>query len=441
MARRRHRAGPDKDFSRTDQIRRAADDDYEQYDDEYEDYEEYDDDLARKRAGMGCLIAFLAVLAVVVVVVLFFVFSIKSEIDGNKATATETVVFDVAPSSTGRVIGSQLEEEGLISSASIFRFYTRFNGATNVFQTGRFYLDPGMSYDEIIEVLSQPPPPRDTMMVTFPEGSTVVQFAMVVEEAGMCTAQEFIDAANDLESYSDIDVIARILSEGQDPDTYMPAEGYLAPNTYEFYVDESAENIVRRLYEQFDAEMTDELYARMEERGLSLIETITLASLIEEEAGDPEHQPDVAAVFWNRLKEDLDNTDLDRRTMGSDVTFYYIRDWIARDYGGNYEDVPDNLFYGYYSGDEDERTREGLPAGPISCPGMTAINAALYPNEEMVGVDYYFLTDFYGNYYYARTFAEHEGNIATMERMNAQYEAEEEAGTLEENTEEDAAEE
>lgn len=428
-----HRQKPNgKELSRTDEIRRAADEDFDGYDemDGYDD--DYDDDLARKRAGRGCLIAFLIVLAVVVGVALFFVFSIKAEIDGGKATAAETVTMDVTRGSTGRTIGTQLEEAGLISNASIFRFYTRFNGATNVFQEGRFYLEPGMSYDEIIETLSQPPPPRETMRITFPEGSTVLQFAAIAEKAGLCTVDEFVAAANDLEAYADIDVIARILAEGQDPDTYMRAEGYLAPNTYEVYVDETPENLVRKLYQQLDNEMTAEVYLRMEEQGLSVIETITLASLIEEEAGLPENQPGVAGVFWNRLRGDLANTDFDRRTMGSDVTFYYIRDWIAREYGGNYEAVPDNLFYAYYSGDEDPQTREGLPAGPISCPSQTAIQAALYPEESDY---YYFLTDFYGTYYFARTYPEHQKNIATMERMNAQFEAENPEGGAEAGTE------
>ncbi len=393
---------------------------YEEYD-EYED--EFDEDeAARKSARKGCLIAFLALFLIFAIAGGVVASMLFSEIDGGNATATETVVMDIASSSSGRTIGGQLEEAGLIDSQEIFRFYERFlNSNDGVFQTGRFYLEPGMSYDEIIEVLTQPPPPRDTTMVTFPEGITVMQFANIVEEEGFCTADEFLAVANDLESFSDIDVIARILEEGQSPDTFMAAEGYLAPNTYEFYVDESPENIVRRLFEQFDAEMTADVYARMEEQGLSVIETITLASLIEEEAGLPENQPPVAGVFWNRLQGDLSNTDFERRTMGSDVTFFYIRDWIARDYGGSYEAVPDNLFYGYYSGDEDPQTREGLPVGPISCPSRTAIEAALYPEES----DYfYFLTDFYGTYYYAQTFTEHEANIATMDRMNAQFEAE-----------------
>ncbi len=403
-------------------VAEAMDDGYDEYD-EYDDYDE--DDAARRSARKGCLIAFLVVFVIVAIAAGIVGYNLYSEIDGGNATATETVVMDIASSSSGRTIGGQLEEAGLIASQEIFRFYERFlNSNDGVFQTGRFYIEPGMSYDEIIEVLTQPPPPRDTTMVTFPEGITVMQFANIIEEEGFCTADEFLAVANDLENFSDIDVIAEILEEGQSPDTFMAAEGYLAPNTYEFYVDESPENIARRLFEQFDAEMTPEIYERMEEQGLSVIETITLASLIEEEAGLPENQAPVAGVFWNRLQGDLDNTDFDRRTMGSDVTFFYIRDWIAREYGGSYESVPENLFYGYYSGDEDPQTREGLPVGPISCPSRTAIEAALYPAES----DYfYFLTDFYGTYYYAQTFTQHEANINTMDRMNAQFEAEEAA--------------
>lgn len=429
----RKREGEEQDNAYK-KIRYAADDEYTEYD-EYDEEEEYDDDLARRRAGFGCLIAFLVVIGIIVGAALYGFFFVKGELDGKNATVSEAVVFDVAPGSGGSIVGAKLKEEGLIGYDNIFRFYVRLNGAGSSFQTGRFTLNPGMSYDEIIETLSEPPPPRDTMQITFPEGSTVMRFGEIAEKAGLCSQKDFVEAANNVDQYMDIPVLMRIQEEGGwDADTWMKAEGYLAPNTYEFFVDETPEGIVRKLYEQLDSEMTEERYALMEERSLTVRELITMASLVEEEAGDPLNQPGVARVFWNRYRGDLAQTDITRRTMGSDVTFYYVRDWIARDYGGygDYESVPENYFYAYYSADDDPQVREGLPAGPISCPSATAIDAVLNPattaptadGEKDVSGAFYFLTDFYKNYYYARTFSEHEVNVARMNTMNSRFEAE-----------------
>ena len=96
----------------------------------------------------------------------------------------------------------------------------------------------------------------------------------------------------------------------------MKAEGYLFPDTYEFYADETPHNIVRKLYEQFDKVITPEMYTRMDELGMSLREVITLASLVQEEAGLPANQAGVSGVFHNRLKPDSPYP-----RMGSDVTW------------------------------------------------------------------------------------------------------------------------
>lgn len=388
---------------------------------------DYDYERSVKFANRGCLIASAAVLLIVAVVLLWGYLLLKGELDGKNATATTAVALDI-PSGAGAVaIGEMLEENGLIGNGQIFRFYVRLNNETG-FQQGRYTVEPGLSYDEIIEVLSQEPPPRETMRITFPEGSTAIQFARICEEAGLFTAQEFLDAANNVEQYSDIAFFQHI---DYPDDTWMKSEGYLAPNTYEVYVDESPESVVRRLYTQFNTnieKMTFEtadgsfgFYEMLERQNLTFVEAITLASMVEEEASlNDENQAKVAGVFYNRLTKDLSGSGLGRRTLGSDVTYYYVRDFIARDYNNDYDAVPWEWKYAYLALDE-ENLRDGLPTGPISNPADYTIKAALQPEESN---NFYFLTDFYGVYYYAENFAGHERNIAIMEEQNAKYEAE-----------------
>lgn len=398
----------------TEQEQGGEDDPEEEYD---EDEDEEDDEGGRRRSGCSLVgLILVLVFAAVLLGGAWMVMQAMDEIAGSGSLG-ETVTVSVEKGTSPSEIADLLEENGVIEHSLFFKAYLKLTDSSGQLQYGDFNLQPGMGYDDIIERLSQTKP-KETVWVTIPEGSTVIQFANRMEEAGLCTADEFIDAANNGD-YSDIGFWSRI---DTDPDTFMKAEGYLFPDTYEFYADETPENIVRKLYEQFDKEITDEMYARMDEMGMSLREIITLASLVQEEAGDPANQPGVAGVFYNRLQPDSPYP-----RMGSDVTWYYLSDFVFPYYAklngvdaDQGESVtPENIKNAYYTGDNDPNSRVGLPAGPLSSPGRDAIKAALYPEEH----DYYFfLTDKAGKYYYARTFEEHQQNIQAAEAVNASLE-------------------
>lgn len=421
---------------------------YDEYADGYDDqelYPMYDDDLSRKRANRGCLIAFLVFVLAVVIVVLVAFFNISKEINGGNATATEPVVVTVE-SSGSSAVGTLLEENGLISNATIFRFYVRFQGSGVNFQAGKHELTPGMSYDEIIAVLSEKKAARETVSVTIPEGSTIYQFGSRLEKAGVCTRKEFVKAANRIAKE---EVAKGDASEYEffkhiefDPNTWKLAEGYLAANTFDFYAgdEDGADYAARKLFQQMDTDLnslSDNLYAELEQKNITLRDLITMASLIEEECSVAglsaeelaAEQKKVSGVFWNRIRGDLTNTGLARHTLGSDVTYHYLEDWVSRDYNNSIDQLraenPD-LFYAYYTGDDDDQTREGLMAGPVSSPSVSALQAALNPEEHNY---YFFVTDLYGNYFYAFDYWTHTANVAQADANNAQYMAENPEGT------------
>ena len=360
---------------------------------------------------MKKVLAIFAALALVGVLVLgggYFYY--RSEVDGTGAGG-QSQQFVVEQGETPTDIAKALKEAGIINSDLFFRLYLKQTGTGPSLQYGTFSLRAGMSYDEIITELQTPAKRQDVVRVTFPEGNTLIQFAKAMEEAGLCTAQQFIDEANNGD-FSDIPFWSQI---DTDPNTFMKAEGYLFPDTYEFYQDDTVHNMVAKLFSQFNGQITDEMTARMKELGLSLRETITLASLIQEEAGDPANMPGVSGVFHNRLKPGSPYP-----KMGSDVTWYYISDFIRPYYATLGQQVPDGLEDAYYTGDNDPNSRTGLPAGPLSNPGIDAIKAALYPEDN----DYYFfLTDANGKYYYAKTYDEHLANIQKMKSVNAEVKA------------------
>lgn len=417
--------------SRQAPSRRAARYEEDAYEDD--DYE-WEEEQARRKARKGCLVVFLVFLVILLVATLVGGLFAKNEMDGNNATATEAIQVVIVSGTSAKTIGESLQEKGIIGSGMLFRYYVSFKKAAPGFIAGTHTITPGMTYDEIITTLSTAPPAREEITVRIPEGVSIMKVASLFEEAGIGTAQEFLDTADNLDLFTDIPFIQKIKEEfDADPSivVFHRAEGLLYPDTYNFYKDDTVENVVRKLYEQMDGKITEEMYARMDELGITLRQAITLASMIQAEASHVDQQAKVSGVFWNRLSSDWQQQD---GTMGSDVTVRYVRIWMQWNipeyadktyteisYDTARAAVGDELFYAYVTDSRDAGTRKGLPAGPICSISETALAAALNPEQHDY---YYFLTDYYENYYYGKTLAEHNRNVATMEQKNAQYLAE-----------------
>lgn len=377
---------------------------YEEIEDDFS-YEEEEDDEKPKKKHKGLIAALLVIVLVVSACGGGWLWY-KHEIGGNRGDVITSEV-KIEKGSGLSTIGKKLKEAGIIRSSQVFRFYVRGkDDVASKLQYGTFELASDMSYDEIINVLQQPAENRETVRVTFPEGKTAIQYAKIMEEAGLCSAEEFLEVANETGDFSQFKFWSQ---RGDDPNTFMKAEGYLFPDTYEFFVGDSVYNMVAKIYGEFDRKITDEMYARMKELKMSLADVITLASLVQEEAGN-EYSKQVSAVFHNRLQKGI--------TLGSNVAWdkekaddnNYIYDSMAGDYGfGSWDAIPAEMRAAY-----DTYTHQGLPAGPVSNPGLLAIEAALWPEENCKYL--FFQTDTLGNYHFANTNAEHEAITAQLEK-------------------------
>lgn len=249
------------------------------------------------------------------------------------------------------------------------------------------YREGGVPADSSTETTADP-----TVRVTFPEGLTAVEIAEKLEANGVCSAAEFMAAVNDLaavrESY------ACLSSLDRPEDRAFALEGYVFPDTYDFYSGESATRALSRFLTNMDRKWTDAMTERAAALGYTPDDILTIASIIQEEAGDPNEMGKVSSVLHNRLNSP------DYGKLQCDVTIHYVNDRVT--------DSP------YLTGDTARFAElyntykcDGLPAGPICCPGMDAINAALYPEETEY---FFFVTDADMNYYYAATWAEHQEN-------------------------------
>ena len=364
---------------------------------------------ARKKGGVWKILLVLAVLlALAVGGALLFA---RNEISGNGRPGAEVTV-SIPQGSGVSTIAQKLKDAGVIRSTYLFRWYVGQKGAASKLQYGDFTLQKSAcSYDAIIAALSTYAK-AETVRVTIPEGTTAIAIAQKMEAAGLCSTEDFLKEANegDFSKYTFWQYVP-----DDAPDRFMKCEGYLFPDTYEFLKDDTVHNYVATFYAQFDAQITEEMYAELEKQAMTLPELITLASFVQEEAGNSQDS-NVAQVFRNRLADGSPYPRLQSNTSShiqSDDDNNYLWNWVAPYYGG-WDKIPENIVDAY-----DTYSCTGLPAGPISNPGLAAIKAALTPEpDEAAKNAYFFVTDLKGSYYYAHTLSEHNANCKTAAAVN-----------------------
>jgi len=221
----------------------------------------------------------------------------------------------------------------------------------------------------------------DTVEVTFPEGYTLVRMAWKLEENGICSADDFIEAAQTLD-FSDYPLINE---EPEDENICFRLEGYLFPCMIE--VDKNSdtpESIIRKLLSASENYITGDMRDRAKELGLSMHEVLTVASIVEKEAYSDEQRGDIASTLYNRLDRGMQ--------IQCDVTINYVTGVIEEIYPEKVDTL--KHYYNTYR-------CEGLPAGPICNPGIESIKAALYAPE----------TDYL--YFAIQTEKPHEGLFAS----------------------------
>ena len=273
--------------------------------------------------------------------------------------------------------------------------YCLVTGADDGFGQGSFTLDTNLDYEAIINYLQTTGNRQDVVTITFPEGLSLLEVAQKLEENEVCTVEEVLEAANSGE-YDNYDFINAIDNE---EDRYYKLEGYLFPDTYDFYKGEDPKIALGKMINNCQNRFSKETRDEIQEQGYTIDQVLTLASIVQAEATDEKDMRMVAGILINRL-EDGASRDIYRLECDS-TTYYPYR---------SKSQVPEkerDTFKSTY----DTYTIEGLPPGPICNPGMDAIQAVLEPSSESAGM-YYFCHDADGNAYYASTWSQHEANLA-----------------------------
>ena len=341
----------------------------------------------------------------------------SSEINGSGENAQE-IEFTIEEGESTESIIFRLKDEGIIGNGLLFKLYLKNSGYASSLQYGTFTLYEGMGYDEIIAALLVSSS-KETVTLTFPEGTTALAIAQMMEEAGLCSADDFLACANG-EDGSDFSAYAFWNEIEDNEGRFMKCEGYLFPDTYEFFYDDDVYNYVDKFYSAFETKVYEAYSDEIAQTDLSFDEIIILASFVQEEGTDGEFE-NVAEVFLNRLAEDSPvpwlNSNCSSYIQSEDEN-NYLYNTIAQYYGG-WENIPEEVYSAY-----DTYTLKGLTAGAISNPGTQAIEAVLNPNTDLVSEAgnspcYYFVTDLAGKYYYGATLSEHNANVAAADAVNA----------------------
>lgn len=269
---------------------------------------------------------------------------------------TGTTVTITIPDGAGtETIANILKEHDLIDSVFGFKLTSKMEGFDGTYKQGTYSIDTGMTKRQIMELLQSGKVAADLKLI-IPEGYSVKQIAAKVEEAGICSADEFISEVNN--GTFDYDFVKDL------PAREYRLEGYLFPDTYFLADYMTAHDMVDAMLKRFDQMYTEEYQNAVQSSGKSLDEIVILASMVEKEIKLPEERARAAGVMYNRLRDGI--------TLGIDATVLYA---VGKTAG---ELTQDDLNI-----DSPYNTRKnyGLPLGPISNPGEASFKAALYPEE------------------------------------------------------------
>ena len=318
----------------------------------------------------------------------------SERLESPAGTHAGSVAFSVEPGETATTIANRLQEQGLISDSQLFRLYMRYAGVDAKLEAGQFALSPSLNMIEIAERLQRAR--AEEIVVTIPEGLRAEEIAELLTAQGALDGERFLElvqagdpAAAGRGAYDFLD--------DRPPGTTL--EGFLFPDTYRLPVPAEPEDLLARMLDNFDRQVTPEMRQTARAAGRSLHEVVTLASIVQREALLAEEEPVIADVFLNRLEKGM--------FLRTDPTVQYAMGYQSD--SGQWWKTPVQLDE-YETVDSPYNTYlyPDLPPGPICNPGVSAIQAAIYPADTKF---LYFMATGDGGHAFAETWEEHEANV------------------------------
>ena len=308
----------------------------------------------------------------------------------------QTAVVEVEEGDSVSDVATKLKDAGLIEYKFVFKLFCSLTHVSGLageedakITPGTYELNTDMDYRALVSSMGSSSASRMVTSVTIPEGMTQEQIFALLEEKGVSTVEQLEDTAANYDFK--FSFLQGVLPLGD----ATRLEGYLFPDTYEFYMGEDPVNVLNKMILRFDEIFTEEMRADIEAAGHTIHEAVIIASMIEKET-DGGDQAEIASVIYNRLDDPTSET---AGFLNIDATILYAT-------GGTTVDTAADTPYNTY-------THTGLPPTPIASPGVDALRAAVYPED----TNYYFyaLGDD-GVHHFFSTSREQQNFIASQER-------------------------
>lgn len=349
--------------------------------------------------GSGCFTTAVYTVVVLLISVLIaaFVLIIMNDMMGL-IKKDEDITITVSENATFSEVADMLQDMEIIDTALGLKVYAELSGKSDIeLKVGEIVVNPKMGYSSLLNALKKSNV-KEIVKVTIIEGKTIKQIAEELEKNDVCSSEDFIKEIENGD-YSSYDFLKNL---PENDDRIYNLEGYIFPDTYEFYKNDSAENVIKKFLNNFDKRFSKELRNAAEESGMSIDEVITLASIVQKESSTRKIMNKVASVFINRLDKPSAYPYLQ-----SNATLTYITGksvtWFTD------EDLDVDSPYNSYK-------YKGLPPGAVCNPGLNAIEAVLYCEKTDY---YYFVSDEEGLYYFSETFKAHQKQIAAIKETGS----------------------
>ncbi len=356
-----------------------------------------------KSKGVGSTYLFFLIVIIVSVVVSIYAILCMNDIFAiTKTKSNVTISYSQQIESSGEAI-NMLHEKGLIKCKNFCKFfvvlrdsYVKTSRLGGPYEAGVYYLNGKMGLEGMLITLKGNTVSSETVMLSFPEGYTVPEIVNKLADNDVCDKAALLSVIQSTEfSFSLVNDL-----KANDSIPYR-LEGFMFPDTYEFYIDESAASVVRKFLENGEAKFPEQYKQRCDELGLSTYEVITIASIVEKEAANDEQKKTIAAILLNRLSDKANFP-----TLGCQSTMDYITNKVSPNLSSTSSHTAD--YYMAYYNTNNTSTVVGLPAGPICNPGTASIEAVLYPED--TGATFFF-HDTKGVLYTANNYTEFKSKV------------------------------
>jgi UPF0755 protein len=337
----------------------------------------------------------LIVLGAVILFFLISFFIFKSKAYNSRVSDSNVVqLFEINKNEGAKTVGLNLSEAGLIKNKYYFYYQLWERKLGGKIQAGNYELSPNMKVQEIVDKIIKGEIKEAYQKLTIPEGFTNAKIVERMKKIDSDLAEEFGQIVG-CKYPAESDFSCLKLKEKYEFLKGIPSgvdlEGYLFPDTYFIYPEDDAFKMVTKFLNNFQSKVDKQVLSGLEDQDKDLHQILTLASIVEKEVRSAEDMKKVAGIFWKRVEDDY--------LLQSCATLAYILGEDKKQY--SYEDTQVESPFNTY-------THKGLPPGPVSNPGLRAIEASVDPEENDY---YYFLSDPQTNQtIFSKTLEEHNLN-------------------------------